>query len=72
MPAVVIQHTDPSSHPSFIREQRQLTAILVRSLVSRGRPEHEARLEAAAILSPIPARREPSRRWFGSSRRAGA
>ncbi len=71
MPAV-IQYTDPSTHPSFIREQRQLTAILVRSLVSRGRPEHEALREAEAILAPIPPKRESSWRRLASSYTPGA
>ena len=42
-----IQYTDPTTHPSFMREQREITAILVRSLVSRGRPKPEALREAA-------------------------
>jgi hypothetical protein len=71
MPAV-IQYTDPSKHPSVMREQRLITAILVRSLVSKGRPEHEALQEAEAILAPIPAKRESSWRRLASSCSLGA
>jgi hypothetical protein len=63
-----IQYTDPSTHPSVVREQRQVTAILVRSLVSKGRPEREALREAEAILTPMPAKRESSWRRIASSR----
>jgi hypothetical protein len=71
MPAV-IEYTDPTTHPSFMREQREITAILVRSMVSRGRPEHEALREAEAILAPIPAKRESSWRRFVASCSLGA
>jgi len=71
MPAV-IRYPDPSTHPSVVREQRQITAILVRSLVSKGRPAHEALREAEAILAPIPAKRESSWRRLASNCGMGA
>jgi hypothetical protein len=71
MPAV-IPYSNPTAHPSFIREQREITAILIRSLILRGRPEQDARREAEAILAPMPVRREPSRRRFTLGRGAGA
>lgn len=70
--AAIIQHTDPRAHPRFMREQRRITAILTRSLVSQGWAEHQARQKAEAILSPIPPKWEPSRSRFVPSRNAGA
>lgn len=70
--AAIVQYNDPTTHPRFMREYRQITAILTRSLISRGWPECEAHREAEAILAPIPVKREPSQRTFPTNRSAGA
>jgi hypothetical protein len=54
--AKVIEFTDPRTHPTFVREQRQITTILAGILVRNGRPERQAIQEAEAILAPLPPR----------------
>lgn len=49
--AETFQFTDPSTHPRFVREQRQITAILAHILVESGRSEPEALREAEALLT---------------------
>jgi hypothetical protein len=52
--AATIVFTDPTTHPKFVREQRQITAILVRLIMRRGRSERQAIQEAEALLVPLP------------------
>jgi hypothetical protein len=71
MPAQIIR-TDPTTHPTFRREQRRITAILVTILVRGGRSESEAIKEAEAMLAPLPPERETSRRALRSKWAKGA
>jgi hypothetical protein len=49
---VAIQFTEPNNHPKFVREQRQITSILVGILIRNGRSEGQAAREAEAMLAP--------------------
>ncbi len=64
--------TDPTTHPKFQREHRQITAILVSILVRGGRSESDAANEARALLAPIPPGRQLSWRNVVSKRKATA
>jgi hypothetical protein len=59
--APTLEFTDPSTHPRFIREQREITALLVQILIARGRSERQAIREAEAILAPMPQDRASKR-----------
>ena len=54
--ADVIEFTDPKTHPTFVREQHQITTILASIRVRNGKPERQAIQEAEAILAPLPPR----------------
>jgi hypothetical protein len=66
-----IERTDPTTHPRFQREQRQITAMLVTILARRGRSETEAVREAEALLAPLPPGRQPSTRGTCARRASG-
>jgi len=57
-----VEFTDPAVHPRFVREQRQITALLTRLLVKRGRSEVQAVKEARAMLEPCPPAKPASAR----------
>ncbi len=52
--AGIIQFTEPTSHPAFVREQKQITALMTRILVRGGWTESQATREAEAMLAPRP------------------
>lgn len=60
--AATIVFTDPTTHPTFVREQRQITAILVRLIMGRGRSERQAIQEAEAMLRPLPRPKSSAKR----------
>ena len=66
-----IERTDPTTHPRFQREQRQITAMLVTILARRGCSESEAVREAEALLAPPPPGRQPSTRGICFRRASG-
>jgi hypothetical protein len=49
--AAGIIFTDPSEHPSFVREWRHIKELLARTLILSGRTEQEAIREAEALLT---------------------
>lgn len=46
-----IVYTDPSEHPSFVRERSHIKNLLARMLVRNGRTERDAVREAEALLT---------------------
>jgi len=57
-----IVYTDPTEHPSFVREWRHIKELLARMLIRNGRTEREAVREAEALLkTPRPEQREERR-----------
>jgi hypothetical protein len=49
--ATGIVYTDPSEHPSFVREGRHIKNLLARMLTRHGRTEQEAVREAEVLLT---------------------
>ena len=68
MPPVMISLADapsPYSHPSVLRENREVSRLLAGILVRRGRSEDQAWREAQALLPHMPPGRErPGRSLF--------
>jgi hypothetical protein len=65
MPPATLSFTDFSglySHPSVVREHREVSRLLAGILVQRGRSADQARREAEALLPHMPPAREPSER----------
>jgi hypothetical protein len=54
-----IVYTDPTEHPSFVREWQHIQEVLARMLIRNGRTEHEAVREAEMLLkTPRPEQQE--------------